>query len=86
MCILYWDKGNNKSYSNNLHTKENAWLTLKEGGCWNEDNQRFDTSKSLNGTFRHQFQCTYRAAFKIEFSGTGGANDVIEDKIETKYS
>ena len=55
-----------------------------------EDKQWVDTSTSLNGTFRHQFQLkstgTYRAVIKIVFSGTGGSDDVIEDKIEKKYS
>lgn len=55
-----------------------------------EDKQWVDTSTSLDGSFKHQFQLkstgTYRAVIKVVFSGTGGADDVIEDKIEKKYS
>lgn len=49
-----------------------------------------DTSTKITGTFTHQFKLsstgTYRAVTKIVFSGNGGADDVIEDKIEKKYS
>lgn len=54
------------------------------------DKQWVDTSTNVSGMFTHQFQLnstgTYRAVFKIEFSGTGGSDDVIENKIEKKYS
>lgn len=55
-----------------------------------EDKQWVDTSTSISGTFVHQFQLkstgTYRAVIKIVFSGSGGSDDVIENKIEKKYS
>lgn len=54
------------------------------------DNIWVDTSTALTGRFTHQIQLsdtgTYRAVIEITFSGTGGADDVIEDKIERKYS
>ena len=54
------------------------------------DKQWVDEATNVSGRFVHQFQLkstgTYRAVFKIVFSGTGGSDDVIEDKIEKKYS
>lgn len=53
------------------------------------DNIWVDTSTALTGSFTHQIQLgdtgTYRAVIEITFSGTGGADDVIEDKIERTY-
>lgn len=49
-----------------------------------------DTSTQVSGTFVHQYQLqstgTYRAVITIVFSGTGGADDEIQNKIEKKYS
>lgn len=54
-----------------------------------ENNTWIDTSTDTSGIFRHQLQLnstgTYRAVFKITFAGNGGADDVIEDKIEAVY-
>lgn len=54
------------------------------------DKQWVDTSTNIYGCFVHQFQLkstgTYRAVIKVVFSGSGGPDDVIEDKIEKKYS
>ncbi len=48
-----------------------------------------DTSTANYGYFFHTMQFdstgTYRVVFKITFSGTGAADDVIEDKIERTY-
>ena len=48
-----------------------------------------DTSTETDGYFVHGLQLdskgTYRAVFTITFSGTGAADDVIEDKIEAVY-
>lgn len=64
-----------------------VWTKVDNG----ESNKTWvDTSTSQTGTFVHNLQLdstgTYRAVFKITFSGTGAADDVIEDKIEYVYS
>jgi len=63
------------------------WITVDIG---TPDKKWVDTSTNLYGIFVHQFQLqatgTYRAVFKVVFSGTGGSDDVIEDMIEKKYS
>ncbi len=63
------------------------WSTVDIGTA---NDQWVDSSTSYEGIFRHTFQLestgTYRAVFKVVFSGSGGPDDVIEDKIEKKYS
>lgn len=53
------------------------------------DNVWVDTSTENAYAFSHVFQLqdtgTYRAVFEVTFSGTGGADDVVEDKIEYIY-
>ena len=48
-----------------------------------------DTSTARDDYFVHHLQLddtgTYRAVFKITFSGTGAEDDVITDKIECVY-
>ena len=62
------------------------WTTVDIG---QPDNKWIDTSTSIDGRFVHTVSLsntgTYRAVIKIVFSGTGGADDVIEDKIEATY-
>ena len=63
------------------------WTKVDNG----ESNKTWvDTSTSQTGTFVHNLQLdstgTYRAVFKITFSGTGAADDVIDEKIEYVYS
>ena len=63
------------------------WTKVDNG----QDNKTWvDTSTDVIGMFVHSLQLndtgTYRAVFKITFSGTGAADDVIEDKIERTYS
>ena len=64
-----------------------VWTKVDNG----ESNKTWvDTSTSQTGTFVHNLQLdstgTYRAVFKITFSGTGAADDVIDEKIEYVYS
>lgn len=63
------------------------WTTVDIGTT---NDQWVDSSTRYEGYFIHSFQLestgTYRAVFKVVFSGSGGADDVIEDKIEKKYS
>ena len=62
------------------------WTTVDIG---QPDNKWIDTSTSIDGRFVHTVSLsntgTYRAVIKVVFSGTGGADDVIEDKIEATY-
>lgn len=55
-----------------------------------ENKEWIDTLTDVNGYISHKYQLsstgTYRAVIKIVFSGTGGSDDEIEDKIEKKYS
>lgn len=62
------------------------WTKVDNG----EENKTWvDTSTEEIGDFVHHLQLdntgTYRAVFKITFSGTGAADDVIEDTIEDVY-
>ncbi len=63
------------------------WTTVDIGTA---NDQWVDSSTNYKGNFYHSFQLestgTYRAVFKVVFSGSGGPDDVIEDKIEKKYS
>lgn len=63
------------------------WTTVDIG---TSNKKWIDTSTNVSGIITHQFQLkstgTYRAVFKVVFSGTGGADDKIENKIEAKYS
>ena len=62
------------------------WTTVDIG---QPDNKWIDTSTDISDRFVHTVSLsntgTYRAVIKIVFSGTGGADDVIEDKIEATY-
>ena len=53
------------------------------------NNTWVDSSTGLSGTFVHTVQLedtgNYRAVFQITFSGTGGADDVIEKTITCSY-
>ena len=64
-----------------------VWTKVDNG----ESNKTWvDTSTSQTGTFVHNLQLdstgTYRAVFKITFSGTGASDDVITERIEDVYS
>ena len=64
-----------------------VWTKVDNG----EPNKTWvDTSTSQTGTFVHNLQLdstgTYRAVFKITFSGTGASDDVITERIEDVYS
>ena len=63
------------------------WTTVDIG---TSNKKWVDTSTDIYGQFVHQFQLkstgTYRAVIEVVFSGAGGSDDVIEDKIEKKYS
>lgn len=64
-----------------------VWTKVDNG----EPNKTWvDTSTSQTGTFVHDLQLdstgTYRAVFKITFSGTGASDDVITERIEDVYS
>ena len=64
-----------------------VWTKVDNG---ESDKTWVDTSTSQTGTFVHDLQLdstgTYRAVFKITFSGTGAADDVITERIEDVYS
>lgn len=53
------------------------------------DNVWVDTSTEDAYFFTHSAQLqdtgTYRAVFEVTFSGTGGADDVVADKIQYNY-
>ena len=62
------------------------WTKVDNG----EENKTWvETSTALDGLFCRGIQLdstgTYRAVIKITFSGTGAADDVIEDKVEAVY-
>lgn len=64
-----------------------VWTKVDNG----EPNKTWvDTSTSQTGTFVHNLQLdstgTYRAVFKITFSGTGASDDIITERIEDVYS
>ena len=62
------------------------WTKVDNG---EPDKTWVDTSTENGGIFDHGLQLdstgTYRAVFTVTFSGTGAADDVIEDKIERTY-
>ena len=62
------------------------WTKVDNGEA---NNTWVDTSTALSGTFTHSLQLEntgeYRAVFKITFSGTGGADDVIEKTLTYTY-
>ena len=62
------------------------WTKVDNGEA---NNTWVDTSTALSGTFTHSLQLentgNYRAVFKITFSGTGGADDVIEKTLTYTY-
>lgn len=62
------------------------WTKVDNGEV---DKTWVDTSTEEVGYFVHHLQLddtgTYRAVFKITFSGTGAEDDVITDKIEYVY-
>ena len=62
------------------------WTKVDNGET---DKTWVDTSTVDHGYFSHGLQLdatgTYRAVFKITFSGTGADDDVIENKIEAVY-
>ena len=62
------------------------WTKIDNGEV---DKTWVDSSTAVDGFFVHQLQLddtgTYRAVFKITFSGTGAEDDVITDKIEYVY-
>lgn len=62
------------------------WTKVDNGQA---DKTWVDSSSATSGSFTHTLNLdatgTYRAVFKITFSGTGAAADVIEDEIEYVY-
>ena len=62
------------------------WTKVDNGQT---DKTWVDSSSATSGSFTHTLNLdatgTYRAVFKITFSGTGAAADVIEDEIEYVY-